>query len=134
MPPSLSPVEVVGVVNITNYQTEYDEEIYPWTLEDILSLDHVNFILLTVGLGASMFVMGCDLCEANFTWQVRHPVGLWVGIVIVDLLMPLTGNVLSYVMKLNPPDAVALIVITSCPTDGLSSIFSYWTDSDVCLR
>ncbi|XP_072050617.1 ileal sodium/bile acid cotransporter-like [Amphiura filiformis] len=118
--------EVVGVVNMTI-------EPYPFTIEDILELDHINIIMLTVGLGASMFIMGCDVCHANFTWQVRHPVGLWVGIVIVDLLMPLTGNVLSRILWLKPADAIALIVITSCPTDGLSSIFSYWTDSDVCL-
>ena len=119
--------EEVGVVNLT-------QQISRLTIDDIYTLDNVNIILLTVGLGASMFIMGCDVCHANFTWQVRHPVGLWVGIVIVDLLMPLTGNVIARILRLKAPDAIALIVITSCPTDGLSSIFSYWTDSDVCLR
>ena len=124
----MSPaVEAVGIINIT-HETDL------MSMEDILTLKTVNIVLLTVSLGASMFIMGCDVCHPNFTWQVRHPVGLWVGMVIVDLIMPLTGNIIASLLRLKAPDAMALIVITSCPTDGLSSIFSYWTDSDVCLR
>ena len=124
----MSPaIEAVAVINMT-------QESSILTMEDILALDRINVILLAVGLFCSMFIMGCGYSHTDFSWQVKHPKGILIGVCIVDFLMPVTGNFASRLLSLNPPDAMTLTVLASCPTDGLSSVFTLWTNSEVCLR
>ena len=120
-------IEAVAAINTT-------QESSVLTMEDILALDKINVRMLIVALGCSMFIMGSGHSHTDFSWQAKHPKGILIGVCIVNFLMPVTANFVSRLLSLNSPDAMTLTVLASCPSDGLSSVFTLWTNSEVCLR
>ena len=89
---------------------------------------------LLVALGLSSFIFGSKVYASDFTRGVKKPKALWMSMFVSVLLSPVLAYILSLVLKLEIHDAIALLVTSCCPAGNLSPIFTYYTQSDVCLR
>ncbi|XP_076845035.1 sodium-dependent organic anion transporter-like isoform X2 [Brachyhypopomus gauderio] len=92
---------------------------------------------LSKAMGATLvlvvFCMGCSV-EVRKAWDhLRHPRGVLVGLLCQFGVMPLTSYLLALGLKLTPMQAVAVVILGSCPGGIISNIITYWLDGDMNL-
>jgi len=97
------------------------------------SLDWFREPWITRGLGLIMLGMGLTLRLDDFARVGARPAAVAGGCVAQFAIMPLAGWAVATALDLEPPLAVGLIVVASCPGGTASNVVSYLARADVPL-
>ncbi|TVP79787.1 MAG: transporter [Puniceicoccaceae bacterium] len=89
--------------------------------------------LLAVMILVIMFGMGASLTPRDFSEALRRPKGLIIGFLSQFGLMPLIALGLALLLRLPPPQAIALIMIGCLPGGTTSNMFAYFARGSVAL-
>ena len=91
-------------------------------------------VLLQVLLVAIMVAMGCAITLKD-TWEhLKRPVNLCIGFASQFFLLPLMVFAEAHALQLVPLEAIALMIVGTCPGGTMSNMFTFWSDGDVSLR
>jgi BASS family bile acid:Na+ symporter len=80
-----------------------------------------------------MLGMGTSLRTEDFVRIARMPFGVLIGIALQFGLMPLGGYAFSKIFGLEPPVALGLILVGSCPGGVSSNVITYIARGNVAL-
>ncbi|XP_071794583.1 sodium-dependent organic anion transporter-like [Asterias amurensis] len=116
---------------MTSHILSSSEEVANFVVIDDVSAIQRRCLLAAVGL--SSLIMGCAVTTDDFTQCVKKPAALWVTMSVVVFFAPLTAYILTVAMQLHSTDGIALLITAFGPSDILSAVFAYYTNSDVCL-
>ncbi|XP_046724109.1 solute carrier family 10 member 6-like isoform X1 [Silurus meridionalis] len=103
------------------------------TLESAPAIQQALKWTLAVMLTLVIFSLGCSVKVMKVWFNLKHPCGILVGLVCQLVVMPLTSYLLARTFSVSPVQAVAIIVIGSCPGGTISNILTYWLDGDMDL-
>ncbi|XP_032820238.1 ileal sodium/bile acid cotransporter isoform X2 [Petromyzon marinus] len=90
-------------------------------------------IVLTLMLALVMFAMGCTVQIHKVIAHLRNPWGIIIGFVCQFGFMPLTAFALAIAFKIEPIQAIAVLIMGCCPGGTTSNIITYWLDGDMDL-
>ncbi|XP_078464417.1 uncharacterized protein LOC144728688 isoform X1 [Lampetra planeri] len=90
-------------------------------------------IVLTLMLALVMFAMGCTVQIHKVIVHLRNPWGIIIGFVCQFGFMPLTAFALAIAFKIEPIQAIAVLIMGCCPGGTTSNIITYWLDGDMDL-
>jgi BASS family bile acid:Na+ symporter len=85
------------------------------------------------GLAVIMLGMGITLSLDDFRRVLRIPRSITLGFLAHYLVMPFLGWTLAHALRLEPPFAVGLILVSCCPSGTASNVVNYLAKSDVAL-
>ncbi len=88
---------------------------------------------ITTGLGLIMLGMGLTLSPGDFRAGFHGPKPFFIGVVGQFIIMPLVGWFVSQAFRLDPPLAVGLILVASCPGGTASNVVSFLARGNVPL-
>lgn len=94
------------------------------------TLDH---ILLSLMIFIIMFGMGSSLTPLDFRAALHRPRGIFIGFLSQFGIMPLAAFIMSLLLRLPAPLAVALILIGCLPGGTTSNMFTYFARGSVAL-
>ncbi len=80
-----------------------------------------------------MFGMGATLSLKDFKNALKRPKGMLVGFLSQFGIMPALAFGLSLVLKLDPQNAIALILVGCLPAGSTSNMFAYFSRGDLAL-
>ncbi len=105
--------------------------IYPFLFKEVngFSLDR----LITPLIQIIMFGMGTSMSAKDFAGVIRHPKGVFIGVVSHFIIMPLVGFFLAGVSGLSPEIAAGIILIGSSPNGMASNVMSYMAKANLPL-
>ncbi|KAK1788499.1 hypothetical protein P4O66_016921, partial [Electrophorus voltai] len=90
-------------------------------------------VVLMAAMSLVVFCIGCS-AEVRKIWgHLRHPTGILVGLLCQFGIMPLTAYLLALGFSITSVQAIAVIILGSCPGGIFSNIITYWIDGDVEL-
>ncbi|CAL5198551.1 unnamed protein product [Lathyrus oleraceus] len=89
--------------------------------------------LFTLGLGFLMLSMGLTLTFDDFKRCLRNPWTVGVGFLAQYFVKPLLGFVIAMSLKLSPPLATGLILVSCCPGGQASNVATYISKGNVAL-
>ncbi|XP_043699341.1 sodium/pyruvate cotransporter BASS2, chloroplastic-like [Telopea speciosissima] len=89
--------------------------------------------LFTVGLGFLMLSMGLTLTFEDFRRCLRNPWTVGVGFLAQYLIKPVLGFFIAMTLKLSPPLATGLILVSCCPGGQASNVATYISKGNVAL-
>ncbi|XP_060747528.1 sodium-dependent organic anion transporter-like [Tachysurus vachellii] len=90
-------------------------------------------VTLAVMLGLVIFSLGCSVELSKIWLNLKRPWGLLTGLLCQLGMMPLISYLLALAFSVQPVQAVAVIVVGSCPGGTISNIITYWLDGDMNL-
>ncbi|KAG7320739.1 hypothetical protein KOW79_015154 [Hemibagrus wyckioides] len=90
-------------------------------------------VTLAVMLGLVIFSLGCSVEVGKIWLNLKRPWGILTGLLCQLGAMPLTAYLLALAFSVQPVQAVAIIVVGSCPGGTISNIITYWLDGDMDL-
>ncbi|MDP2423027.1 MAG: bile acid:sodium symporter family protein [Bacteroidales bacterium] len=96
----------------------------------INSLEQVLLLLMVLVI---MFGMGATLNFKNFRDALKKPKGILVGFLSQFGIMPIVAYSIAVILKLDPQNAIALILIGCLPAGSTSNMFTYFSRGDVAL-
>lgn len=114
-----------------NNSTENNSTSLP---EELNVIQQALGLTLAVMLGLVIFALGCSVEVSKLWLHLKRPWGILVGLVCQFIIMPLTAYLLALAFSVSPVQAIAVIVIGSCPGGTISNIVTYWLDGDMDLR
>lgn len=85
------------------------------------------------GLAVIMLGMGITLSLDDFRRVLKIPRSITLGFLAHYLVMPFLGWSIAHLLKLEPPFAVGLILVSCCPSGTASNVVNYLAKSDVAL-
>jgi BASS family bile acid:Na+ symporter len=88
---------------------------------------------ITRGLGLIMLGMGLTLTLEDFARVATRPTAVAAGCAAQFAIMPLAGWAVARATGLDPPFAVGLILVGSCPGGTASNVVTYLARGDVPL-
>lgn len=109
------------------------EEDPPVGMEGQGSLKLVFTVLSAVMVGLVMFSFGCSVESRKLWLHLRRPWGIAVGLLCQFGLMPLTAYLLAIGFGLKPFQAIAVLIMGSCPGGTVSNVLTFWVDGDMDL-
>ncbi len=80
-----------------------------------------------------MFGMGATLNLNNFKEALKRPKGILIGFLSQFGFMPLIAFSIAHLFRLDPHNAIALILIGCLPAGSTSNMFTYFSRGDVAL-
>uniref|UniRef100_A0A7N0RBK9 Uncharacterized protein n=1 Tax=Kalanchoe fedtschenkoi TaxID=63787 RepID=A0A7N0RBK9_KALFE len=89
--------------------------------------------LFTVGLGFLMLSMGLTLTFEDFRRCLRNPWTVGVGFLAQYMIKPILGFLIALYLKLSPPLATGLILVSCCPGGQASNVATYISKGNVAL-
>jgi bile acid:Na+ symporter, BASS family len=89
--------------------------------------------LITWGLAVIMLGMGITLTVDDFRRVLQMPRAVGIGFVAHYAIMPLLGWSIAHLLRLEPPLAVGLILVSCCPSGTASNVVNYLARSNVAL-
>ncbi|MCC5842041.1 MAG: bile acid:sodium symporter [Opitutales bacterium] len=89
--------------------------------------------LLAIMILIIMFGMGASLTPRDFSDALRRPKGVIIGFLSQFGLMPLIALGLALLLRLPPPQAIALIMVGCLPGGTTSNMFAYFARGSVAL-
>lgn len=89
--------------------------------------------LLALMVFVIMFGMGATLSIKDFRNALRKPKGILTGFLSQFGIMPLVAFSLSLLLKLDPVNALALILVGCLPAGSTSNMFAYFSRGDLAL-
>ena len=88
---------------------------------------------ITIGLGLIMLGMGLGLAPRDFVRVGQRPAPVGLGVLAQFLVMPSLAAVLAFMLRLEPPLAVGLILVGCCPGGTASNVVALIGRADVAL-
>jgi bile acid:Na+ symporter, BASS family len=85
------------------------------------------------GLAVIMLGMGMTLSFGEFKRALSMPRAVAVGFAAQYLIMPFLGWAVAHLLRLPPPYAVGLILVSCCPGGTASNVVNYIARADVAL-
>lgn len=80
-----------------------------------------------------MLGMGSTLTIGDFRRLAKCPTAVALGFALQYTIMPLTGWMASWLLKLEPGLAVGVILLASCPGGTASNLITYLAQGDLAL-
>ncbi|XP_036384638.1 ileal sodium/bile acid cotransporter-like [Megalops cyprinoides] len=90
-------------------------------------------VVLNALLAVVVFSLGCSVQGARVWLHLRRPWGVAAGLLCQFGVMPLTAHLLALGLAVRPVQAVAILIMGSCPGGVISNIITYWLDGDMDL-
>ncbi|XP_021019498.1 solute carrier family 10 member 6 [Mus caroli] len=109
------------------------EEDPPVGMEGHANLKLLFTVLSAVMVGLVMFSFGCSVESQKLWVHLRRPWGIAVGLLSQFGLMPLTAYLLAIGFGLKPFQAIAVLMMGSCPGGTISNVLTFWVDGDMDL-
>lgn len=106
----------------------------PVEMEGQESLKLIFTVASAVMVGLVMFSFGCSVELQKLWLHLRRPWGIAVGLLCQFGIMPLTAYLLAIGFSLKPFQAIAVLIMGSCPGGTISNVLSFWVDGDMDLR
>lgn len=89
--------------------------------------------LIVLALGLIMLGMGLELQLADFRRVLRRPGPAAIGVLAQFAVMPTLAALVAWLLRLEPPLAVGLILVGCCPGGTASNVVSLIARADVAL-
>lgn len=89
---------------------------------------HVSLVL-----GVIMFGMGLTLTPPDFSYILKHPLPVFIGVVAQFLIMPLLAIGLATLFRLPPELAIGVVLVGCAPGGTSSNVITYLARGDVAL-
>jgi BASS family bile acid:Na+ symporter len=89
--------------------------------------------LIVFALGVIMLGMGLELQLADFRRVLRRPGPAALGVLAQFAVMPTLAALVAWLLRLEPPLAVGLILVGCCPGGTASNVVSLIARADVAL-
>ena len=89
--------------------------------------------LIVLALGLIMLGMGLELQLADFRRVLRRPGPAALGVLAQFAVMPTLAALVAWLLRLEPPLAVGLILVGCCPGGTASNVVSLIARADVAL-
>lgn len=80
-----------------------------------------------------MFGLGLSLRIADFTYVLKQPKAILIGLSAQFIVLPLIAFLIAILFKLPPELAVGLMIISFVPSGSTSNMFTYLAKGDVAL-
>ncbi|XP_041465664.1 ileal sodium/bile acid cotransporter-like [Lytechinus variegatus] len=93
----------------------------------------VRTVVIFCALLTIMISMGCSITVADLKKGIRQPLSALIGMLCQFVILPLTGFCMSLAFSLPTPYALSVLIVSCSPGGNISSVFTYWTNGDVCL-
>lgn len=90
--------------------------------------------VLTVMLAMVMFAMGCTVDAKKLWGHMKRPWGITIGFLSQFGIMPFTAFALALAFRVQPVQAIVIIIMGCCPGGTGSNIICFWLDGDMDLR
>lgn len=90
--------------------------------------------VLTVMLAMVMFAMGCTVDAKKLWGHIKRPWGIAIGFLSQFGIMPFTAFALALAFRVQPVQAIVIIIMGCCPGGTGSNIICFWLDGDMDLR
>ncbi|CAM9690647.1 hepatic sodium/bile acid cotransporter-like [Lampetra planeri] len=88
---------------------------------------------VTLVLVVTMVSLGCTMELQHIGAHIRKPRGIIIAVLAQFGIMPLTAFALAKVFRLNPVEAVTVLICGCCPGGNLSNVFALALDGDMNL-
>ncbi|XP_032818842.1 hepatic sodium/bile acid cotransporter-like [Petromyzon marinus] len=96
-------------------------------------LDEAVNAVTTAVLVVTMVSLGCTMELEHIGAHLRKPRGIFIAVLAQFGIMPLTAFALAKVFRLNPVEAVTVLICGCCPGGNLSNVFALALDGDMNL-
>ncbi|XP_061435899.1 hepatic sodium/bile acid cotransporter [Lethenteron reissneri] len=96
-------------------------------------LDEAVNAVTTAILVVTMVSLGCTMELQHIGAHIRKPRGIIIAVLAQFGIMPLTAFALAKVFRLNPVEAVTVLICGCCPGGNLSNVFALALDGDMNL-
>ncbi|MPC42938.1 Solute carrier family 10 member 6 [Portunus trituberculatus] len=97
-------------------------------------LDLVNTIIMTSNTINLMLGMGAAISVTELWMHTKRPIGAVIGMLGQFAVLPAIGFCLCLLFKLQPYEALGVLIISCCPGGSFSNFFTFWVDGDLALR
>ena len=112
------------------------------SINDTLSFEHKGKSTIEMFLGVSgivilvllMVVSGCNIKHQELVHHFKRPWCLLVGMGCQYILLPLVAFCVTLAFSVQPNQAVAIMITSTCPGAPLSNLGTIAVDGDVTLR
>ena len=98
------------------------------TLETFLGVSGIMVLILL------MVVSGCSVKHQDVVRHLKWPWSVLVGMGCQYILLPMVAFCVSLAFSLEPNQAVAVMITSTCPGGPLSNLGTIAVDGDVSLR
>ena len=98
-----------------------------------MQVDFLITAILPAAVFIIMFGMGLSLRFTDFTYVVKQPKLILIGLFAQFIVLPLTALMLAILFKLSPELSVGLMIISFAPSGTTSNIFTNIAKGDVAL-
>jgi len=88
---------------------------------------------ITWGLAVIMLGMGITLSVDDFRSALKMPRAVAVGFLAQYFIMPFLGWSIAHLLKLDPPLAVGLILVSCCPGGTASNVVTFLARANLAL-
>ncbi|XP_078724380.1 hepatic sodium/bile acid cotransporter isoform X2 [Lampetra fluviatilis] len=96
-------------------------------------LDEAVNAVTTAILVVTMVSLGCTMEIEHIGAHIRKPRGIIIAVLAQFGIMPVTAFALAKVFRLNPVEAVTVLICGCCPGGNLSNVFALALDGDMNL-
>ncbi|XP_037401970.1 solute carrier family 10 member 6-like [Pygocentrus nattereri] len=90
-------------------------------------------IVLAVMMALVVFSLGCSVEVVKVWMHVQRPWAILLGLLCQFGFMPLIAYLLALGFSVTPVQAIAIIIVGSCPGGSTSNFITYWLDGDMDL-
>jgi len=98
-----------------------------------MQADILITVILPVAVFIIMFGLGLSLRIADFTYVLKQPKAIFIGISAQIMALPLIAFLIAIIFKLPPELAVGLMIISFVPSGSTSNMFTNLAKGDVAL-
>ena len=98
-----------------------------------MQADILITVILPVAVFIIMFGLGLSLRIADFTYVLKQPKAIFIGISAQIMALPLIAFLIAIIFKLQPELAVGLMIISFVPSGTTSNMFTNLAKGDVAL-
>uniref|UniRef100_A0A3B4DNW3 Solute carrier family 10 member 6 n=1 Tax=Pygocentrus nattereri TaxID=42514 RepID=A0A3B4DNW3_PYGNA len=100
---------------------------------DCGSVEQALVIVLAVMMALVVFSLGCSVEVVKVWMHVQRPWAILLGLLCQFGFMPLIAYLLALGFSVTPVQAIAIIIVGSCPGGSTSNFITYWLDGDMDL-
>ncbi|XP_063886637.1 sodium-dependent organic anion transporter-like [Scylla paramamosain] len=96
-------------------------------------LDMVSTIIMTFNTITLMLGMGAAISITELWMHTKRPIGALIGMLGQFAVLPAIGFCLCVLFKLQPYEALGVLIISCSPGGSFSNFFTFWVDGDLAL-
>ncbi|KAK8401666.1 hypothetical protein O3P69_001057 [Scylla paramamosain] len=93
----------------------------------------VSTIIMTFNTITLMLGMGAAISITELWMHTKRPIGALIGMLGQFAVLPAIGFCLCVLFKLQPYEALGVLIISCSPGGSFSNFFTFWVDGDLAL-